>query len=224
MKNLMKRISGMIVTLALAMVFALCMTTGAGAETITYKNTDVKYILKDVTQTCGLNCGDAVKKSDVSNLKVTGNKKCCTKPKVVIEKFGDKTYMSVKIRLLKPGKVNISYSVKQSNGDINKYEYHFIFKKYTNPAASIKVGNKNYTSKFNKKSSIEEKAKNINGKKITVKTKKGYTLVGFSVYDGNEYKDYKNGAKISGLKKGSHVNMMIKDKDNGYNNVVIYIE
>ncbi len=224
MRNLMKKSFGIIVTLALTFVFVLSMATGAQAETRTETHTDTTYFLKDGVHTWHLNSGDATKKSAVSNFKITGNAKCCTKPKVQVQKYGGKKYVDIQTQVKKPGKVSISYSVKQKNGDTIKYTYNFTFKYYSNPTASIKVGNKEYSSKFKKIDYIHTKAKNINGKKITVKPKKGYTFVGFSVYDGKEYKDYQNGAKISGLGKGGHVNMMMRDKKGGYNNVVIYIE
>ena len=120
----------------------------------------------------------------------------------------EKTYY-INIQPKKPGKALVSFKYKWK-GKTKKYTFIIQIRKYVNPVKTFKVGSENYAAAFKKdfKKYINKK---ISGK-VNVKAKKGWTLTSLSFSSGGDYKDIKNGTKVT-LKKNTMLLAHFADKN-----------
>ena len=83
----------------------------------------------------------------------------------------------IRVEYSKPGKTTITFTAKGK-----KLRTTFTVKKYANPVATLKIGSKNYTSKFNK-SKYTYTSKKISKQTLNIKAKKGWTIKNVYVYN-----------------------------------------
>lgn len=92
------------------------------------------------------------------------------------------------------------------------------YKKYVNPFSGLKIGNINYTQKFNKQKSVAW-TKSPSGKLI-YKLKKGYKIKSITVSDGIKSKTIKNGNKLPN--KTSYIWITVVDPSGVQFNMTLY--
>ena len=147
--------------------------------------------------------------SAISNVKVA-NKKIVsveTVSKKKIDLYGKKA-----------GKTTISYTY---NGKTHKATV--IVKKYAKPVSSIKIGSKNYASKFKSRCSASLNVDACKGKVIKVKPASGWKLAyikfGYIKYTADDWnvatKRISNGSKIPKVDVGLEIYIVMKNKKTG---------
>ena len=140
--------------------------------------------------------------------------------KVANSKIAD-AYVSISgdlfIKAYKVGTTTIQLTAK-SGKKTEKWNVKLVIYKYSNPAASYKIGSKQYKSKFNKKDGISEtnwkKNKNV---KVQIKAKAGYRISSITYYYYNSKKEWKsvsvkNGGKVKIRGKGSSIQVNFYDE------------
>lgn len=128
--------------------------------------------------------------------------------KSIVQVTYNKQYKSISLKAKKAGKATITCKVTQGGKSYTTTSKVTVYK-YTNPVTLLKVGNTNYTSKYNK-TQIAYTNKNINGQKLQIKAKKGYKVDSIYTYGVSARKTLKNGSKLT-LKKGDAVGFAIID-------------
>ena len=122
---------------------------------------------------------------------------------------------------LKAGRAKISFSLKVKSKTY-KYSMTITVKKYTNPFKSFKLGNKEFASKFNKKTYVPYILKG--SKTVKIVPKKDWKLVSIRglTRPGAKPVIIKNGAKISVKDDYWHICVMMKNKKTGVAQEVIF--
>ena len=110
-------------------------------------------------------------------------------------------YSGIMITPKKAGKSTITFKATKGS---KTYSYKCVVKvmKYENPVKTLKIGSKNYASKFSKMDYIDlDGKKNYEGK-LSIKTNKNWKVTYILIYDAktDKVKEYKNNKKIK-LKK-----------------------
>jgi len=159
---------------------------------------------------------DGVSKvSDISKLK-SSNKKVAT---VSTFTYLDMVYIGISPK--NPGKSTITFNYKYG-GKTYKGKVKVTVLDYENPFKSIKIGSKNYSSRFRNQQRIEvDKA--LSGK-LTINLKKGYTLQSLYSYnykDGEDFQILSENKKIK-IRKGHRLEINVLDENGAYR--VFYID
>lgn len=124
--------------------------------------------------------------------------------------MADYSKVLISLRFKKAGTAVLSYNYKDADGKTIEVKETFKVKKWVNPVKSLKIGSKEYKTKFKKDSGATIKKKLINNKKIKIKLKKGYKLEQIWTYTNKgATKTHKNGFKMK-FKKGYMVEFMFK--------------
>ena len=183
--------------LAVVMLFGLGVTAKAEEQTPFLQKSLKAYAIKGETWWFWLRGVTSPK--DVTNLKVT-NKKIA---KAVVEMDDGDVVLKVKVKNY--GKTKVSLKAK-ANGKTYDLSCSMNFKKYTNPFKSIKVGKKNLTSQFKKRSyttkmKLSSLKAPLKDQKISIKMKKGWKLrnIYLTSYKNDEYQQVsvKNNSKVT---------------------------
>lgn len=123
----------------------------------------------------------------------------------------------------KAGTTTVSFKMKV-NGTWKSYSVKVTVRKYENPFSSIKIGSKNYTSKF-KNSRVLISKSNLKGK-LSIKLKSGWKLEVIYKYTPNGATKLKNNQSVT-LKKndGSKLMILLKNTKQNYEfPITVYVE
>ena len=189
--NEMKKYLLFLIT-ALILLFGLQTVTYAGEPYIPEK---MIVVMTPNLVSHNINLGGVAKTSDVTKLK-SSNKSVVKLSKFVYE---GTVYVSVKPN--KPGKATVTFDYKYKGKTCHAKVKVKVYK-YFNAIKSLKIGSKNYASKF-KKDNYAYLKKKLTGK-LKIKAKAGYKILDIYSYnrkDGSNFKTLKNGKKVT-IKKG----------------------
>ena len=184
-KNLTKRLS-----MILVLVMVMCLVPPVEAEAASKKpnfpgGIDFHYYAKDKS----LNTEQWVLGKKGTNYKVTGltssNKKIVT-----VSKIYDQEYTCIKFKVKKAGKAKVSFKVKVGSKTYS-YKCDVSVSKYSNPVKTLKIGTKNYASKYNKNNYYDLGGENKVTGKLTVKTNKDWEIKFLYIWDYNKNKEIK---------------------------------
>ena len=139
--------------------------------------------------------------SEVLNLKSSNTKVLTVKKRnTSVEKDGEDVpkffNVVLEVKFKKPGKANITYSYKNENGETVNVKKKLTVKKWVNPVSSLKIGSKQFKTKFNKNSEATIKKSQISNKKIKIKLKKGYKLKEVWTFSNNQRKTHGRSFKM----------------------------
>ena len=192
-------------TAALAVMLLVVFTASAAFAELYIPENRVIYKDKDTTS-YNIMLDGVSKTSAITKLK-SSKKSVATVSKFV---YGDTAYVAINMK--KPGKTTVTFNVKYK-GKTVKAKTKVEIRKYVNPFKSLKIGSKNYASKF-KENPYCTLTKTAKGK-MTIKLKSGYKIKGISTYNGNDgsgYKILKNKKNIT-IKKGYVLSISVLPKD-----------
>ena len=127
-----------------------------------------------------------------------------SKKSVAAVKYASKSGFNILFK--KPGKATITYKYKGK-----KYTHKFVVLKYTNPAKSLKIGSKNYATKFKKKSYLELGG-SYAGKKLVATPVAGWKVKDVIVMNLTSEKHKKSGYKIT--KSDNYISVIWENKKN----------
>ena len=102
----------------------------------------------------------------------------------------------IEVKFKKPGKSKITYSYKNENGETVNVKKQLIVKKWVNPVSSLKIGSKQFKTKFNKNTAATIKKSQISNKKIKIKLKKGYKIKEVWTFSNNQRKTHGRSFKM----------------------------
>ena len=184
-KRLTKMLSAMLV---LVMVMCLVPPVEAAAATKKPKfpgGIDFHYYAKDKP----LNTEQWVLGEKGTNYKVT-NLTSSDKKIVTVSKIYDQEYTCIKFKVKKAGKAKVSFKVKAGSKTYS-YECDVSVSKYSNPIKTLKIGTKNYASKFTKNNYYDlGENKKVTGK-LAIKTNANWKIKYLYIWDYNKNKEIK---------------------------------
>lgn len=145
----------------------------------------------------------------VTNLK-SSNKK------VLTVSWSKKYPSTIVVKLKKTGKAVVSFDVVY-NGQKTSLSTKVTVKKYVNPCAVFKVGNKNYTSKFKRDADFYTSHKGTPKRKVYIKAAKNWKIESIYYYNYPDYKvkpiKSKSNVRFSAKKGGyAYIQVQFKNK------------
>ena len=176
------------------LVTLVVLLTGILSAAVVYAEPYIpkkKVIYQDgVENSFNINLEGVSKTSDVTKLKSS------KKSVATVTKFEYMGTAYVSIHPKKAGTTIVTFNVKYKNKTI-KAKTTVVIKKYVNPLKTLKIGSKNYASKFKKTRFVSLK-KALKGK-LSIILKSGYQISSISTYNsknGSGYKTLKNNKTI----------------------------
>ena len=132
---------------------------------------------------------------------------------------------NVRIKPLKAGTSTIKVTVKTGRL-LTTFTSKLTVYKWSNPAASYKIGNKQLKNQFKNTNIYDYKSANNKTLKFDVKAKTGWKITSFTYYDKNwKSTSYLNSAKKIKVQKGGSVQINFTNQKTGLvENVVIWIK
>ena len=119
------------------------------------------------------------------------------------------------VKFKNTGKVTITCRYKDSSGTVHTDKKHYTVSKYKNPFSAVKIGGKEFKSKFNSTWECNIPEKTISGKQVSIKLRSGWKMI--SVYLKRGEKNYKLGKSFKRtFKKKDMIQITIQDKAGTY--------
>ena len=212
--NVRKTMKKLLTVLLLSSAFPLMTAFAAMAarSDLSYVPKTITYQITDPMTTYAIPC-DKGGKILKSSFKATG--KAYAKISYNYNASEKLTYITTEP--IKPGKASVSFKYKWK-GTTKKYTFRFVIEKYVCPVKTFKIGTRNYTSAFKTdfKKSISKK---VSGK-VNIKAKKGWTLESIAFTNNGQYKEIKNGTKVT-LTKDAKVMASFRDAKGEYSTLQV---
>ena len=211
----MKKILTKMLSVTLVLVMMMCLVPPVEAEASSKKPSfptkiDEMYYPKDKQMnTAGWIFGNEGTNYKITNLK-SSNKKVLT----VSKKYQYK-YTTLNMKLKKAGTATISFKVKIGSKTYN-YKCKVTVSAYTNPVKTLKIGSKNYASKFKNSSFYDLGGKKNHKGKLSITANKNWKIESIYIYNlktGKEQK-VKNNKSIT-LKKNHTLGVSLRNKKTG---------